>query len=101
MTDDLSVIALGMVNGAVHLFFSDKDNVIYDANVRQRMLVARDVNPVTGLSFAHGTRQLFISTSAYVKCYDPVHEATVRTPETQDASLTASLRRFSTRRAQS
>lgn len=89
-----------MVNGAVHLFFSDKDNVIYDANVRQRMLVARDVNPVTGLYFAHGTRQLFISTSAYVKCYDPVHEATVR-PRSRMPSLTAPLRRFSTRRAQS
>jgi hypothetical protein len=79
VTDDLSIIALGLVNGAVHLFFSDKDNVIYDANVRQRMLIARDVNPVTGLCFGLGTRQLFISTNSYVKCYDPINETTVRT----------------------
>lgn len=59
------------------MFFSDRDNVIYDQNVRQRMLVARDVNPVTALAFGHGSKQLFISTSAYVKCYDPVNETTV------------------------
>ncbi len=57
--EDLSCIALGLCNGSVVLFQTDSGaNLVYEKNVRQRVIVSKDVNPVTGmdlliLCFAH------------------------------------------------